>query len=527
MWPFAIAWGLWIGAAAGVSNDVADPSVVALQSLAAVGVATLGFLALTHARGVAARTLGRAGAVCVSVALGWFIGCEERASFERSASMVVDPGGALVHLVIEIGQPRALRSRFDADTPSFSGTLIALETDQGRVDVGRPVSIRVDGATKSGGCSIEPGQCLFTFAWWKPPERDEELKAWMPWILTAGSVGSITIPSSTHQVIAHPSWIDGCWAASRSATAVALRESLNAWTDRPSRSIFACMVLGTERDGARDSLREFSRAGITHLIAISGFNLTVLVICVVWCGRWFHLQHRARGAVLCVVVFLFALSVQPDVSAMRAASMSGVCAALVLVGWKLRAMNVLAWVAIILILDDPRAAIRPGFQLSVAAVIALLAIQQRMLERDASATSSSILVRFLVGVWHGFVLSSLIWIATAPIVWCHFGTISFLGAPLTVIAAPISAAAIVLGSIAVPVALVSPQLAAIFAIPGSAMAWCLVKLAAIGSACPGATLELDPLSGPVATIMVIVMLGWLNRPLSRSEPLLDREVSLL
>jgi competence protein ComEC len=198
------------------------------------------------------------------------------------------------------------------------------------------------------------------------------------------------------------------------------------------RSVIAGIVLG-EDEGLDPELRDSFRAsGLYHLLAVSGQNVAYVVagaLLLAWLiglPRW--AGHVA--ALSCIVGYVLAVGWQPSV--VRA----GVAGALASLAW-LAARPSDRWYfflvgAALLLAVNPHALLEPGFQLSFAAVAAIFVAVPR-LERRLEGYP---LPRRLVAV---VAVSSGCGLATAPILWLHFGAVPLYSVLANAMAEPVVA----------------------------------------------------------------------------------------
>ncbi|MDA0802188.1 MAG: ComEC/Rec2 family competence protein [Planctomycetota bacterium] len=558
-----MAWGLWFGCALGLSYAATEawaPWLFLGGGAIVATISALTWVAAAHQQqhgpvpgdDAVAQSAGRALRVAIFITaamLGLHRAHAECRTWAASIGQLPDTG-ILTDAVIALGEPRANRSPWKVGDPFLSGELVSAAGHP----IGRRVDVEFELATRDGDepgraralASLpQPGDTIHTLAWWKPPRAPPSFDtpglgvANTPQPIapaaryTRGGGGTLVVPCDGwgHASPAGPlDWLKAVRCRARAQTGRALRESILPWPDVESRSILACMVIGTEREGAKPALADFAVTGLTHLVAISGFNVAILAGGLLWLGRWFRLRHRGRSILLLTGAILFALAVQPDISATRAAFMAIVAGVAALLGAHFTPRAVLGWVAVALMLDDPHAALRPGFQMSFVAVIALLDAQRvdaRLLSDRWMHRSLPHLV--LAGATLALLLSLRVWLATLPSVWCHFGLLAFWGPLLTVLVSPIAAAAIVLGSLATATSLLLTFAGTCFAMPAAALAWLLVQAAHLGAAAPGAAvlLQLPPtltwLAGPLSLALTMAFLwvarqpvgGLVRRPVNR------------
>ena len=182
----------------------------------------------------------------------------------------------------------------------------------------------------------------------------------------------------------------------------------------PEASLMAGLLYGARSGLPKDLLDNFSRVGITHIIAISGYNISIIAVVLmnvlILIGFW---RQQAFWIVLSVI-FLFVVFTGASASVVRA----GVMGILVLVAGQLgrlsRVGNVLVSTATVMLLFNPFVLIwDAGFQLSFLATLGLVYLSpllEKYYGQILSATLSAI-------------------IATLPFILFQFGRLSIV-APL-------------------------------------------------------------------------------------------------
>ena len=116
----------------------------------------------------------------------------------------------------------------------------------------------------------------------------------------------------------------------------------------------------------------FRTSGLTHLLAVSGTNLTLVVGSLLLLARWVGV--RARGLVVVGVlgVLGFVLLARPEPSVLRAAVMGTVALLGMGTHGRRRGPRALGAAVLLLLLVDPWLAISPGFALSALATPGIL-----------------------------------------------------------------------------------------------------------------------------------------------------------
>jgi competence protein ComEC len=290
--------------------------------------------------------------------------------------------------------------------------------------------------------------------------------------------------------------------------------------------------------GAMDPVLEedFRRAGLAHLTAVSGANVAIILMGVLWPLRRWALDRRLQALVAGLALVGFVVLARPEPSVIRAAAMGAVTLLALASGRPRAALPALGAAVCVLLLLDPGLAREPGFALSVAATagIVLLApgwsgrLQRRRVPRlvaDALAVSAA---------------AGLV---TAPIVAGLSGTVSLVSLPANLLAAPAVAPATVLGLAAAVAGAIVPPLGDVLAwtagwptrwlvlvaeraagVPDAATGWPAgsggaVLLTGLLLACGWALwrfARLRPLA--LAAVVGLVVLGWPVRQVVRGWP---------
>ncbi|HMM49291.1 MAG TPA: ComEC/Rec2 family competence protein, partial [Miltoncostaeaceae bacterium] len=215
------------------------------------------------------------------------------------------------------------------------------------------------------------------------------------------------------------------------------------------------MALG---GGARLSTRtadDFRDAGIWHLLAVSGQNVTVVCLAVLAVLRALGLAQRPALVLSGVVMGAYVLACDGGASVARA----GTVGAPALVGELLERerdpwLTLLVRLALLLAWQ-PRDLLDPGLQLSFAAVCGLFALTEPLAARLRPWTG-----RRLAQLAGASLAASL---ATAPVVAGHFGRLSLIGLPVNLVAVPLAAPIVVIALAGLPAGALFPPAGALCA----------------------------------------------------------------
>lgn len=137
-------------------------------------------------------------------------------------------------------------------------------------------------------------------------------------------------------------------------------------------AILPGLVLGDTSSVAPSTTAQFRTAGLTHLTAVSGANVTIV------CGAVLLsvglIGPRPAVVLSAAALVVFVVVVQPTASVLRAAVMGALALLAVLSGRRRQAIPVLSAAVLALLIAAPQLAVDVGFALSVFATAALVVL---------------------------------------------------------------------------------------------------------------------------------------------------------
>jgi competence protein ComEC len=209
-----------------------------------------------------------------------------------------------------------------------------------------------------------------------------------------------------------------------------------------------------DRDAMRDS-------GLSHLTAVSGSNLAIVIAGVVALGGGLRLGATGRRWLVGGAVLWFAFVTRFEPSILRAGTMVGVVLLAGARGVARDTRHALAGAVLLLVLIDPRLAGSLGLVLSATATAGVLVLAPMVRSRLPARTPR----------WLGEIASITIGaqIAVVPVVLTAFQEVSLASIPANLVAVPVAGFAAILAFGGTALALVHPGAAAIvFALAGPA-----------------------------------------------------------
>lgn len=127
--------------------------------------------------------------------------------------------------------------------------------------------------------------------------------------------------------------------------------------------------------------RDFRASGLSHLLVVSGGNVAMVLAPVLALAGALRLARGPRFAIGVATVAFFVLLTGAEPSVLRAGLMAAIALAGVLLGRPRSSASALAGAALVLLVLDPALAWSVGFQLSVAATAAMVALATPIAER--------------------------------------------------------------------------------------------------------------------------------------------------
>ncbi|HWF29744.1 MAG TPA: ComEC/Rec2 family competence protein [Mycobacterium sp.] len=273
----------------------------------------------------------------------------------------------------------------------------------------------------------------------------------------------------------------------RTRFAAAARDALPA----EQAAMLPALVLGDTAAVSAETSRDFRVAGMTHLTAVSGANVTIVCAAVLFSARL--IGPRAAVALAAVALVAFVIVVQPTASVLRAAVMGAIALAGMLSSRRRQAIPALSAAVLILLVVAPHLAVDAGFALSVLATAALVVIAPVWSRRLTARGCPKLLADALAVAWAAHVV-------TAPLVAGISGRLSLVAAFANLAVAAAIAPITVLGSAAAVLCLLWPtggQLLIRFAGPEL---WWVLSVARWAADVPAATV---PVPSGTAGVLVV------------------------
>lgn len=312
------------------------------------------------------------------------------------------------------------------------------------------------------------------------------------------------------------------WIRVQGALEVERRESRGAWLATQVRNglarvthaesagdgaaLLPGLVLGDTRAQSSRLMEDLRLSGLSHLTAVSGANLAIVVAALMWMLQRSRVRARYRYLLILFGICSFVVVVQPQPSVVRAAMMGGI-SVIALASGSPRASASTLWLSIVLLLVvDPFLAWQWGFVLSVVATAGLIVVSPHLRPWLGD------------GWWSGALAVTLsAQLATFPVLLAMGRPPTWLSIPANLICEPLVAPATVSGFLAAILAglslvpngvLSSSALAAarVVAWPGVRLADVIAWVAHRGVSTPFAVAPVQSLLGLFVVVCSVVLL---------------------
>jgi competence protein ComEC len=441
------------------------PPPLLLVVAAAALVVSVGLLALWRGEGPGVRGPRRGNAWLVTAAtLGCVAASAAVTALHTSSrstgalAQAADREGAVTVEAVLLDDPRRVRSTGDR-LLVVAPVRVELLSDAGRSYVLRtPLLVMTSDPT---WLELLPSQRVRVEGRLRPPEPGDDVAA----VLSArGPPQVLSGPSAVQRGAGH------------------LREGLRRAVDplpAAERGLLPGLVVGDTSRLDPQVREDFRTVGLTHLTAVSGTNVAIVVGAVLLLGARLRVPLRARPVLAALALLGFVVLARPSPSVLRAGVMGLVGLLALSTGTRKAAMPALAAAVLLLVLVDPDLAAAPGFALSVLATAGLLVL--------APAWRESWARRLPAWLADALAVPAAAQVACGPVVVAISAQLGLLSVPANLLAVPAVAPATIAGVVAALLAPVClPAAQAVAWVGWLPTAW-LVLLSRVGAAMPGAS----------------------------------------
>lgn len=293
-------------------------------------------------------------------------------------------------------------------------------------------------------------------------------------------------------------WLESALARVRERIVITINHAL----PRADAALLSGMLIGA-RESMPHSLRSaFSAVGITHIVAVSGYNITIVASALFTAFLALGFRRKESAAWVVLGVALFVLLCGASAATVRAGVMgiAAICAQLA--GRRTHADTLLLVTAAVMALVSPRVLTDVGFQLSFAALAGLLYIAP-LIQRRTQARGMLFMLRSVM------IQTFSAQAAAIPLVLWYFDSISLISplanlliVPIVPLVMGIGAAATALGALGDALGASANALSIVWALPWLMLEY-IIRTSSLLAGLPFASLIIQ---SPI--IKTLFVFGW-------------------
>lgn len=263
----------------------------------------------------------------------------------------------------------------------------------------------------------------------------------------------------------------------------------------------AGVLIGEQSLLSRKMREAFTLTGASHILVLSGYNITILAFGVGWVLRRFLVSPAVHFALTIGIILLFVLIVGASAPVVRAAILGFLALLAKAKGRKYEINNALYLGAAAMVLQKPdilRYDI--SFQLSFLATIGLVIAPTKFLWMERWP-------KLLAGFAETAFASVAAEVFVAPIILFYFSRFSLIGPLVNVAVLPFVPWIMLAGAITVAVDLFFPALAFLLSLPGFLFLSWLLRGVELAAGLPFASLELPPFFALISILPPALLIG--------------------
>lgn len=194
-----------------------------------------------------------------------------------------------------------------------------------------------------------------------------------------------------------------------------LKQSLYHYLDDQEAGTMSAIVLGDRGHIPKEINMAFRHTGTGHILVIAGLHMAMMTAMVIFILKLIRIPRSGQVVLSILLVFTYAILTGGSVPVMRAAFMASVILTSLSVELESDALNSLCFAALVLLLMDAANLFETSFQLSFAAVAAIVILYTPIEKR------LSFFPKWLAAAVS---VSTAAWIGITPLQIWHFGTIT-------------------------------------------------------------------------------------------------------
>ena len=207
-----------------------------------------------------------------------------------------------------------------------------------------------------------------------------------------------------------------------------------------NRTILAGLLLGARGDSWNEISDPFRRTGVSHLLAISGLHVSLVLFMFMPLIGVGGVRRRWHSLFAITILFIYLSIIDIRTPIMRAGIMSAFFYLPLTVNMRIPVKGVLAFTMSLILICEPNVPMQISFQLSFGVVASLVLLSPHVHRRCFPHVNRRISGPFtfaIMWIQRSFTASMVAWLISIPITIHHFGQISLVSVPMTMIMTPL------------------------------------------------------------------------------------------
>jgi competence protein ComEC len=302
----------------------------------------------------------------------------------------------------------------------------------------------------------------------------------------------------------------------------AFTDRINSLIKEPESSLLGGLLLGAKNSLGKDLQLDFRKAGVSHIVALSGYNITIvaegIMLALSFLPRAVAMSAGALG------IFLFAIMTGGSATVMRASIMALLVLLAKATNRTYDVIRALLLAGLFMLIQNPKILIFDiSFQLSFLSTLALIfvspIIEQKYLKSVCFSRRVQHLPPVLVKIGEKIKFRELILatistqIFVLPFIFYKMGMISLVSLPANILILPLIPTIMLFGFITGILAFISSLLAVPFAYISSLLLSYVLNVISLSAALPFSSLNLKnfPLILVILIYLIFLVIIWRNQ----------------
>lgn len=210
-------------------------------------------------------------------------------------------------------------------------------------------------------------------------------------------------------------------------------------------------LLGDKSGISTARISDFRACGLSHLLAVSGLHMSIIVYALTFLLRQMGFRHRADAGILFCILWIYIMLTGFSYSVIRAGIMTSFVLLARVFKREADSLNSLGFALLAICIANPYSATDAGLLLSVSSTIGLILLHNPIFRKICSITGITAKSRYswVNGIISALLTSIIASISTLPVIALYFGECSIISPLANLVCVPLANVFMVSGAAAV------------------------------------------------------------------------------